>query len=179
VIGKWVFYGCYSLAAVTIPDSVKEIGDGAFRDCQSLTAVTIPDSVRRVGDNAFFRCSSLAAVTIGNSVMTIGVQAFDGCSSLATVIVSDTLFDTDFNRLNTTPTTNVIRWTDADYRRAGRWRLLRRWARLAPRLAPGARAAMARAAERSYAPGGAGFLAAQENFNDLADLADLAYGQVK
>ena len=29
-IGDWTFYCCYGLTAVTIPDSVTAIGDGAF-----------------------------------------------------------------------------------------------------------------------------------------------------
>ena len=149
---------------ITIPDSVTTIGQWAFYGCSSLATVTIGNSVTAIGDYAFDGCSSLAAVTIPDSVTAIGKGAFDDCSSLATVTIPDTVPDADINRLDLSPTTNVIRWTATDYRRAGGWRSLRRWARLAGWLASRLRAAHARAAERSYAPGGAGYQSAATNF---------------
>ena len=52
-IGKYAFYGCYSLTSVNIPDSVTTIEDNAFQSCSSLTSVTIPDSVTWIGKSAF------------------------------------------------------------------------------------------------------------------------------
>ena len=163
-VPDWASTRFSSLVTVTIPDSVTAIGKGAFYGCTSLAAVTIPNSVTAIGDYAFDGCSSLAAVTIPDSVTAIGKGAFDDCSSLATVTIPDTVPDADINRLDLSPTTNVIRWTATDYRRAGGWRSLRRWARLAGWLASRLRAAHARAAERSYAPGGAGYQSAATNF---------------
>ena len=77
--------------------------------------------------------------------------------------------DDDINELNLSPaTTKVTRWTAADYRRARRWRRLRCWARLVDWLAPRLRAAYARAVERSFAPGGAGYLSAATDFAERA-----------
>ena len=69
----------YSLASVTIPDSVTSIGNHAFRYCHSLASVTIPDSVTSIGPYAFYYCYSLASVTIPDSVTSIGNYAFQNC----------------------------------------------------------------------------------------------------
>ena len=78
-IGNNAFNSCYSLASVTIPDSVTSIGSYAFYYCYSLSSVTIPDSVTSIGNNAFRSCYSLASVTIPDSVTSIGSYAFNSC----------------------------------------------------------------------------------------------------
>ena len=85
-IGKEAFEDCTGLTSVTIPNSVKSIGDYAFGGT-SLTSVTIPNSVTSIGRYAFWLCDSLTSVTIGNSVISIGKEAFYGCSSLKNVIL--------------------------------------------------------------------------------------------
>ena len=86
-IGSYAFYGCSSLASVTISNSVTSIGSGAFDGCSSLTSVNIPDSVTSIGDVAFRGCSSLASITIPNSVTSIGDNAFAACSSLSSITI--------------------------------------------------------------------------------------------
>ena len=66
---------CSSLASVTIPDSVTEIGERAFAGCSSLASVTIPDSVTRIKRQAFVGCGSLASVTNPESVTQIGYES--------------------------------------------------------------------------------------------------------
>jgi hypothetical protein len=85
------FYGCTSLASVTIPNSVISIGREAFSGCSSLVSVTIPDSVTSIGLEAFGYCSSLVNVTIPNSVTSIGSFAFSGCASLASITIPDSV----------------------------------------------------------------------------------------
>ena len=59
---KCKYYECSSLTAVTIPNSVTSIGNGAFRGCSGLTAVTIPGSVTSIGNEAFSGCTSIMSV---------------------------------------------------------------------------------------------------------------------
>ncbi|MDE5797519.1 MAG: leucine-rich repeat domain-containing protein, partial [Treponemataceae bacterium] len=88
--GDQAFWGCTSLTDVTIPGSVKAIGNYAFYDCGNLTSVTIHEGVTSIGDNAFEDCSGLKSVTIPVSVERIGDSAFYRCNSLETVTYGGT-----------------------------------------------------------------------------------------
>lgn len=48
--------------AVTIPSTVKTIGNGAFMNCSAVASVTIPVSVTYIGANAFENCTGLKDV---------------------------------------------------------------------------------------------------------------------
>ena len=103
-IGMGAFYGCESLTAITIPNSVTIIEDNAFHDCIKLSSITIPESVEIIGDSAFAYCESLKVIAIPNSVKYIGDWAFSCCKSLKKVIirgdVTIPLFKGVFNRTN-------------------------------------------------------------------------------
>lgn len=80
-----IFYGCTSLASLTIGNGVTSIGIRAFNGCSSLTSITLPNSVTSIGDNAFTTCYKLSSIIIGSGVTIIGSGAFYNCSILATV----------------------------------------------------------------------------------------------
>ena len=87
-IGNCALYNCNSLASVTIPNSVINIGGSyAFSYCCSLASVIIPNSVISIGYSTFGRCYSLASVTIPNGVKSIDGDAFSSCYSLASVTI--------------------------------------------------------------------------------------------
>lgn len=52
------FNGCSSLRDLTIPSSVKLIGNFAFNNCSLLKDLQIPSSVKSIGKNAFKGCCS-------------------------------------------------------------------------------------------------------------------------
>ena len=82
-----VFKDCDKLQAVTIPDTVTEIGNSAFENCRSLKKINISASINKIGDRAFTNCKSLDSITLSNDVIEIGKSAFGGCSSLTTVTI--------------------------------------------------------------------------------------------
>lgn len=110
VIADDAFYGNSALESISIPDSVIGIGKYAFATTENLYDITIPSSVRYLGENAFGRseilsavlpdgisilpngvfsgCRSLYQCSIPTSVTTIGSDAFKGCG-FTTIIIPE------------------------------------------------------------------------------------------
>ncbi len=74
---------------ISIPNTVKSIGDNAFKNCSYLENITIPDSVVRIGNYAFDYCYSLVTVTLGSNLETIGDYAFNGCGKLVNIKIPE------------------------------------------------------------------------------------------
>ena len=81
------FYGCPSLSAIIIPDSVKGIGECAFYNASSLTNAVIGNGVKSIGEYAFYSCTRLSSVSIGTGISDMGYRAFIGCTNLSKVII--------------------------------------------------------------------------------------------
>lgn len=75
IIGDTAFQSC-GCKELTLPGSVKTIGERAFGNMKNLYRVTIPDSVTQIGPYAFTWCNSLFEITIGTGVTSIGEKAF-------------------------------------------------------------------------------------------------------
>lgn len=93
VIYGQVFVGAKSLADVTIPNTVTNIGVGAFEDCSSLSSVTIESTsqLSMLADSCFRGCYSLPSFTIPNTPtqITIDSEAFYGCGLTSVTIPSN------------------------------------------------------------------------------------------
>ena len=94
---KAAFSNCPYLTSVTIPNSVKGIGNRAFEGCSSLTSVTIPNSVTTIEERAFYGCSSLTSAAIPNSITSIGNHAFQGCSALTSITIPNSVTEVGLN----------------------------------------------------------------------------------
>lgn len=84
-IGDYAFHGCESLTSIYIPTSVTSIGHRAFSGCTSLSSIDFPYSEISIGDYAFYGCTSLASIYFPTNVASIGERAFYGCTSLVSV----------------------------------------------------------------------------------------------
>jgi len=109
-IGSYAFYKFASLTSVTIPDTVKKIGNYSFShatlanlnlpssvvsigtnafEYTNIAQLNIPDSVTSIGPSSFIYCANLAQVNIGVGLESIGDGAFFGCTKLATIAVNE------------------------------------------------------------------------------------------
>ena len=89
-IGKEAFAGVRNITgALMIPNTVKEIGDGAFRGCISFDKhLTLSKNLTKIGKEAFSGCKKLIGyLTIPNTVTEIGDNAFYGCEGLNAYLV--------------------------------------------------------------------------------------------
>lgn len=83
---------------VTVPEGVTKIADRAFNlggtkagSGSALVSITLPKSLRSIGDKAFLMNVSLEKVVVAEGLITVGVEAFAGCEKLETILMPSTL----------------------------------------------------------------------------------------
>lgn len=92
-------------AKLTIKEGVQRIEPNAFANFSALTTLSLPTSLRYIGDNAFKGNGSLENLEIPELVdtMSIGMYAFSGCSKINKIQLPSTLTkigDYAFNNCN-------------------------------------------------------------------------------
>ena len=90
-IGESAFEGCSNLTEVTMSSGVTSIADSTFYWCKKLAEITIPNSVTSIADYAFVGCETLTEITIPSGVTSIGISAFKDCSKLTNVIIPNSV----------------------------------------------------------------------------------------
>ena len=86
-VGDMAFFMC-NIFEISLPNTVKTIGEAAFNGCFLLGTVRFGNALQSIGDGAFQGCSSLEAISIPASVTSIGSNAFSGTDALATITVA-------------------------------------------------------------------------------------------
>ena len=78
---------CYNgkITSLTIPGSVKTIGDYAFTDCRKLKTASLGEGIEEIKLRVFSR-SGITEITIPASVKKMGGETFSGCTSLTKII---------------------------------------------------------------------------------------------
>ncbi|MBO4217476.1 MAG: leucine-rich repeat protein [Clostridia bacterium] len=88
-IGDSAFMWDEYVVTLTIPSSVKKIGENAFYYCPKLASVTIEsdgeNGVEEIGADAFYRCTALKSFTFPSTLKSIGDYAFEYCKLLRRV----------------------------------------------------------------------------------------------
>ena len=86
-IGAFAFAKCATLASVSMPTSIRTIGNNSFQGCTALSGIIIPNSVSSIGNNTFYGCSKLSSLKLPNNIAGIGSYTFYGCTSLTTLTI--------------------------------------------------------------------------------------------
>ena len=84
------FTAAEKLVNISIPASVKKIGDNAFVDCTKLESVGFQSGSQLEVLTGFYRCTSLASIRVPASVTRIEASAFRGCTALNGIYFDDT-----------------------------------------------------------------------------------------
>ena len=80
-IGEYAFIFCDNLISVSLPSSIKEIGEKAFYG-SGIVSIDIPEGVEEISESAFDVCESLKKVILPNSIKIIRHRAFYYCEKL-------------------------------------------------------------------------------------------------
>ncbi len=114
-IPRYVFYSCYSLKSITLPNSLMAICEKAFGYCSNLTSISIPSNLTCIGRDAFkgsawfdlqpdeliyfgkFLCGYNSTMpdnsnlTIIDGTLCITDFALYGCSKLASITIPNSV----------------------------------------------------------------------------------------
>ena len=87
--GSLVFMGSKKLKKVTLQNGVKKISYGMFKET-SVKFITIPGSIKNIGERAFANCKKLQKATINEGVKKISKEAFS-CTTLEEITIPSTV----------------------------------------------------------------------------------------
>lgn len=88
IIGENAFDSCTSLTEINIPDGLVKLGIWAFDDCLNLSGtIKVPNGITEIGHNTFRDCEKITSLTIPDTVTSIGIGAFAEMKSLKSLIV--------------------------------------------------------------------------------------------
>ncbi|MBR5516324.1 MAG: leucine-rich repeat protein, partial [Clostridia bacterium] len=90
-IGNSAFSDCVFLFDFTVPGNTVKIGSYAFSGCLSLKELNIPNSVKYIGEYAFYKCNALRDFVLGNGIEDISDYTFAKCLTLNNITLSGNL----------------------------------------------------------------------------------------
>lgn len=121
-IGYQAFYYA-GMPHITLPESLKSIGNCAFWGAKRLVDIVVPNSVTEMGLYAFNACSSLESFTFGTGMTEIPKSCFSICNNLREITITDNIVKigenafqecTNLKKVNFSPNTTTIgRWAFA------------------------------------------------------------------
>ena len=71
-VGDYAFYYCVNVSSITVPGSVRSLGEGAFGNCSSLTKAALNEGLEEIGEYAFQSSSGIRDIIIPASVKSVG-----------------------------------------------------------------------------------------------------------
>lgn len=98
-IADFTFFSS-DITSVTLPSSVKYIGDSAFGFCKYLTSVTVPEGVVSIGSQSFAFCDNLETIDLPETLTYIGSSAFAHDFALKSIDIPAGVTEFEINMLS-------------------------------------------------------------------------------
>ena len=90
VIDQEAFSGDKKLSEVTLPDTLKSVGQRAFYGT-AIKSLTLPEGVTSISREAFSNCRELTTMKLPSTLTSIGPNAFSTCSALKLLVLPDNI----------------------------------------------------------------------------------------
>ena len=74
------------ITQLTLPSTLKSIGNDAFHYCRHLTSVVIPDGVETIGDYSFSNCFKLQSIELPATLKSVGSGVFSWSCALSSIV---------------------------------------------------------------------------------------------
>lgn len=97
------------ISTITLPSSLKYIGERAFFQCSNLSSIEWPEDLEEIGDNAFYRCGSLNFGAFNNKLKRIGREVFSECSSILELTLPESLVSIQSNTFSRCNAVSIVR----------------------------------------------------------------------
>ena len=75
---------------LVLPEGLEELGNQVF-ECSWLTKVTLPSTLKRIGDDLFYESLALTEVVFAEGSRQLGRKMFSNCESLQRVVLPSTI----------------------------------------------------------------------------------------
>lgn len=84
-----LFYNCFTIEKIILPNNIREIGIGCFFTCTSLKEVVMPDDITRINSTAFGVCVALESITLPSKLEHLGGYAFTHCRAIDNITIPE------------------------------------------------------------------------------------------
>ncbi|MBR2155103.1 MAG: leucine-rich repeat domain-containing protein [Bacteroidaceae bacterium] len=75
------------IANITVPATVKAIGEEALMDCKGITDIVLPEGITTLPALNFYGCSNLTSAVLPETITRINDYAFSQCTQLEEVVL--------------------------------------------------------------------------------------------
>lgn len=86
-IHNYAFYKTIDVHKISLPESIRSIGDYAFSWCTYLEEINMSAGVTHIGSHAFELCFKIKDFNLPKTIISIGESAFSDCTGLKEIVI--------------------------------------------------------------------------------------------
>lgn len=79
------------LQSVSLPNTIKGMGESCFAGCSKLSSIKLPSQLAELKANTFQNCSALEEISLGKQISSLGDNCFQNCSKLSHINLPSSL----------------------------------------------------------------------------------------